>query len=289
MSEDPGLQGVIPFRFQCQRSGRCCTGGTGFIWVEPDEIGGLAEAAGQTREQFELSSLRTVNDPRTGETRLSLREGPNQAGGSGDVCVLLEGQRHCSVYTARPRHCSSYPYWDSILQDKAGFELARSTCPGIAPLPSPSAQQGAFEELRQLYSQLDAEITAHSPRCEMSGVCCRFEEAGHLLYATALETDYAVEHHRSAPEPEAPGRCPYHVQGVCTAREGRPIGCRTYFCDERTEDALQDVHEDYLARLRQIESKYGYPRAYAPFPALLEGRGVGVARTDKEPTEESSP
>lgn len=279
MSADPGLAGIVPFRFQCQRSGRCCTGGTGYIWVERDELHGLAQAAGYADEEFERRFVRTVQDPRTGQQRLSLREQASD-GGSGAACALLEGQRHCSVYTARPRHCSSYPYWPSILEDEQGFEAARATCPGIAPVPAARAQEQAFELLAILYSELDHEIRAHTPRCEMSGLCCRFEEADHVLYATALETDYAVAQHPKAPAPEAPGRCPYHVKGICTAREGRPIGCRTYFCDPLTEDVLLEVHEEYLGKLRVLERLLGYPAAYAPFPALLKARGVGTGAAE---------
>ncbi|MFT7667341.1 MAG: Fe-S-cluster containining protein [Planctomycetota bacterium] len=271
----PGLLGVVPFRFQCQRSGRCCTGGTGYVWVEPDELDGLAEARGVSRTEFERTFLREVPDPKDGRLRLSLREGSGHSGGSGDACALLEGRSHCTVYQARPRHCQQYPYWPSILEDPVAFEAARSTCPGIVPLPDPERQELAFEQLKSLYAELDAEISSHSPRCEMSGLCCRFEEAGHQLYATSLETDFAAHAHPQAPAPEAEGRCPYHVRGMCTAREGRPLGCRTYFCDERTEDALQEVHESYLGRIREIEATTGYASSYGPFPAQLAMRGVG--------------
>lgn len=278
MPADPGQEGVVPFHFQCQRSGRCCTGGSGFIWVDAHEIEALARAHGSTTESFEATYLRQVTDPRSGELRLSLREGRGQAGGSGAACALLEGAHHCTVYAARPEHCRSFPYWPSVMEDKDGFEAARATCPGIRPLPNAELQQEAFAQLEQLYADLDVEIAALKPRCEMSGLCCRFEEADHVLYATALETDYATAKHPTAPPPEAPGRCPHHVKGVCTAREGRPIGCRTYFCDGNTEDALLDVHEKYLQRLRGIERSLNYPAAYSPFPAQLAARGVGEAQ-----------
>jgi Fe-S-cluster containining protein len=278
MDDDPGLQGLVPFRFECQRSGRCCTGGTGNVWVESDEIAGLADAAGCTREHFESHYLREVPDPRTGERRLSIREAAGNSGGSGAACSLLEGTRHCTVYEARPKHCQTFPYWNSVLEDKDGFEAARSTCPGIRQVPTEAMQAEAFEQLEALYKELDAEIAAHHPRCEMSGLCCRFEEADHVLYATALETDYATAKHPTAPAPEAPGRCPHHVAGVCTAREGRPLGCRTYYCDPLTEEALLDVHESYLQRLRAIERSTNYPAVYAPFPAQLAQRGVGDDR-----------
>ena len=275
MGTDPGQLGVIPFHFECQRSGRCCTGGSGYIWVEVDEIEGLAQAAGCSPESFERMYLRQVTDPRTGDRRFSLVEAPSHSGHSGAACALLEGSEHCTVYEARPRHCMGFPYWASILGDRAGFEAARATCPGIRVLPDPALQQKAFAQLEELYAELDQEIAQYKPRCEMSGLCCRFEEADHVLYATALETDYATAKHPSAPPPALEGRCPHHVDGICTAREGRPIGCRTYFCDPTTEQALLDVHERYLARLRKLERELDYPAAYAPFPAQLVARGVG--------------
>ena len=113
-----------------------------------------------------------------------------------------------------------------------------------------------------------------------SGVCCRFEEAGHELFATALEADFAAERHPDAPAPEAEGRCPYHVRGRCTARAGRPLGCRTYFCDRRTESVLAEAHEHFLREVRRIEVEEDYPVAYGRFPALLAARGIG----GKEPT-----
>lgn len=275
MVDQPGLEGIVPFRFECQRSGRCCTGGTGFVWVEEDELEGLARTMGVSVSIFERDHLRRVPDPKDGRLRLSLREGPGRDGGSGDACSLLEGRHHCSVYQARPRHCRDYPFWPSNLEDAEAFEVARATCPGIMPLPDPEVAREAFARLEVLYRELDEEIASHMPRCEMSGLCCRFEEAGHQLYATALETDYAVEKLPQAPAPEAEGRCPYHVRGMCTAREGRPIGCRTYFCDPLTETVLQEVHELYLGKVRAIERELRYPAAYGPFPAQLASRGVG--------------
>ncbi len=275
MSDQPGLTGVVPFRFQCQRSGRCCTGGTGFVWVEEDELEGLARAAGQAPEAFASGHLRRVNDPATGRQRLSLREGPGHAGGSGDACSLLEGHNHCSVYEARPRHCRSFPFWDGVLTDPEAFERARSTCPGIAPEVDPERAARAFEALEALYAELEDELAVLAPRCELSGVCCRFEEVGHTLFATALEADHAVRLQPQAPPPAAEGRCPYHVGGLCTAREGRPLGCRTYFCDEPKREALEALHERTLARVRAIEREAGYPARYAPFPEQLAERGVG--------------
>jgi Fe-S-cluster containining protein len=263
---DGGLQA---FSFLCHRCGHCCSGGTGAVWVEPAEVAGLAAALGLEPAVFAERHLRRISDPRSGEPRLSLRE-------EGGRCALLEGAQRCTVYEARPEHCRSFPFWPAVLSEPAAFEAARATCPGIAVDPPAPARAAAFEQLSELYREVDAQVAASGARCELSGLCCRFEDAGHELFATALEADYAAARHPDAPPPEAPGRCPYHVAGRCTAREGRPLGCRTYFCDPRTEEALAQAHEQLLGRIRLIERGSGYPAAYGRFPALLAARGVGV-------------
>lgn len=272
MTQLSARDAVRPFRFACHRCGHCCTGGTGHVWVEEAEIPALALARGMSERAFAEHFLRLVRDPRTGAARLSLREREREGGGGG-ACALLEGLNHCSVYEARPRHCAEFPFWRSVLSDPAAFEAARATCPGIAVEPEPEVRARAFERLAALYAEVDAFVARSGSVCILRGQCCRFEEAGHELFASALEADYALARHPEPPAPEAPGRCPFHVRGRCTAREGRPLACRTYFCDRRTSEVLAEAHEHFLARLRAIERECAYPRAYARFPGLLEARG----------------
>jgi len=272
---DPGLDGVVPFTFGCHRCGHCCTHGSGHVWLAPAargvpaEVDRLAARLGLSPEAFRARFVRTVPNPATGELQESLREEPDGR------CPLLEGAHTCTVYTDRPEHCRAFPYWPSVLGDADGFRRAAEVCPGIRVEPRPEARAEAFRRLAAVYAELEALLATVRPVCIARGVCCRFEDAGHELYATALEADYAVHHHPAAPPPEAPGRCPYHVAGRCTARAGRPLGCRTYFCDRPFEEALQATHERLLADIRRIEAETGYPRVYARFPALVEARGVG--------------
>jgi Fe-S-cluster containining protein len=265
---EPGLSGVRPFRFHCHRCANCCTAGAGYVWLEEGEPARLAQRLGMTEQAFLERHVRHVPDPRTGELRLSLREDSD----SGGRCSLLEGKNSCSVYEDRPAHCSSFPYWDSVLNDEIGFESARAVCPGIAVVPTEEQRRVAFARLADLYAEFESFLAKANPVCIGRGVCCRFEEAGHELYATALEADYAAAEHPDIPEPEAPGRCPYHVAGRCTARAGRPLGCRTYFCDTRTTTVLEEAHEHFLTRVREIERDTGYPAAYGRFPDLLQAR-----------------
>lgn len=266
---------VVAFDFHCQRSGRCCSGDSGYVWVEEAELPALAASAGMGVDAFLSRHVRQVSDPRTGEPRLSLTE--SEAGGG--RCSLLQGANECSVYEDRPEHCRSFPFWPSLLEDATAFERARATCPGIAVRVERERRERAFARLRELYAEVDAFVARARPVCILRGACCRFEEAGHELFATALEADFAAAQHPRAPAPVASGRCPYHVEGRCTARAGRPLGCRTYFCDSNTESVLAEAHEHFLRRLRQIEQEEGYPASYGRFPGQLAARGVGSDTT----------
>ncbi|MFT7677508.1 MAG: Fe-S-cluster containining protein [Planctomycetota bacterium] len=285
MSVDPrGAQALVPFEFDCHRCGNCCTGGEGRVWLEDGELEAMAGRLDMTPENFSERYVRTVPDPNTGRLRLSLRE---QEEGAGGRCSLLDGANHCTVYSDRPEHCRSFPYWPTILTEERAFEVARAVCPGISVLVDEQTKQTAFERLRVLYEEVDAFVTKSRAVCIARGLCCRFEEAGHELFSTGLEADYAAHVHPEAPAPEADERCPYHVAGRCTAREGRPLGCRTYFCDVNTQSVLEDAHEFFLRGIRQIERDTGYPASYARFPALLERRGVGSGK--KAPPGASGP
>lgn len=279
---DPGLTAAVPFTFSCHRCGHCCSGGSGHVWVQEEELPALAAARGMSTAAFVARFVRRVPRPPTGELALSLTE-------EGGRCALLEGANTCSVYAARPAHCREFPYWSDVLAGGEAFERARQSCPGIAVRVPPPVRRAAFAALEALYEEVDRFVAGSRSVCLLRGVCCRFEEAGHELFATALEADYAAHRHPKAPPPEAPGRCPYHVAGRCTARDGRPLGCRTYFCDRRTQGVLSEAHEHFLGRIRAIEREHGYPRAYGRFPALLAARGIGSGTDSGRVAEASQP
>jgi hypothetical protein len=137
--------------------------------------------------------------------------------------------------------------------------------------PSPEA---ALAELAALYEELERELERHAPRCELSGRCCDFERFGHELFATTLEVSYL---RRSGAEPVNADvdLCPYWVERRCTAREGRPLGCRVFFCDERFEQVMHEVAERYHARVRQIIERAGLPYRYGRFVRLVREAPAG--------------
>src|SRR4030095_9485295 len=103
----------------------------------------------------------------------------------------------------------------------------------------------------------DAAVAAAGPRCDASGRCCRFTEYGHTLFISAFEAELLLT---GAPLYEGPlsrDGCPYQVNGLCTAREHRPLGCRIYFCDPSFQDRMMEITEASLAALKLIANKPG--------------------------------
>jgi hypothetical protein len=130
------------------------------------------------------------------------------------------------------------------------------------------AQKG---EIEAVYAEFDEGLGGLGARCGACGRCCTFPPENPVLYATALERAYLAE--KPPPRREGlPARaCPYldARSGRCTARDRRPVGCRTYFCegalpDARAREAARELGERALAGLRRIVARRGLDWDYAP-------------------------
>ena len=124
----------------------------------------------------------------------------------------------------------------------------------------------ALARLDALYADLDAELAALAPRCELSGRCCDFPKSGLTLFSTALEME-RLRRSGAPHENGDPALCPHWSAGVCVAREGRPLGCRLYFCDASKAAPLEELSIRYHERLRRIHDETGVAYRYAPFLA----------------------
>lgn len=107
-------------RFSCTGCGACCTGAPGYVWVNKAEIGTLAAALEIDSAEFESCCVRHVG------IRRSLTELPNFD------CVLFDPEtRTCRAYSARPRQCRTWPFWDSNLRSPEAWAQTAKICPGI--------------------------------------------------------------------------------------------------------------------------------------------------------------
>jgi len=124
---------------------------------------------------------------------------------------------------------------------------------------------GLVERIAAIYADVQHQIDARKPRCDVSGRCCQFEKFGHLLFVTTLELA-AFDLQRPAlgrvndlPDANA---CRYQQAGLCTAHAIRPFGCRIYFCDPTAEDWQHEQYEAFHTRLKRLHDELGVPYLY---------------------------
>lgn len=124
-------------KFTCTQCGNCCTGGPGYVWISPEEIGRLAEFLKLTARQVIERYCRKIGD------RYSLKENRNQRGeydcvflreeptpaGSGEQ--VSHGQRVCTIYSVRPLQCRTWPFWEGNLMSPENWKRAAGRCPGM--------------------------------------------------------------------------------------------------------------------------------------------------------------
>ena len=121
-------------RFTCTGCGDCCTGSPGYVWVNNDEIAKLAALVQLSVEDFEAENVRRVG------ARKSLVEYEN-----GD-CVFFDNKsRKCGVYSARPRQCRTWPFWDSNIRSPEAWAVTCEVCPGSG--------QGRLYQLEEIQQQ----------------------------------------------------------------------------------------------------------------------------------------
>jgi Fe-S-cluster containining protein len=154
----------------------------------------------------------------------------------------------------------------------------------------------ALDQLARLYTALNNDIAQRKPICEASGRCCHFDTYGHRLYVSTLELAYFVSHTASHVPDEAKAGtvpwpalatpltfplplfnndsgfqdgCPWQIDGLCTARDARPLGCRIYFCDTTAEEWQRERYEFYHQKMTQLHITFGVPYYYMEWRMAL--------------------
>lgn len=271
--------------FECRRCGRCCGGEPGYVWVTAAELLTIARYLAIDVAALKASCVRRVG------RRLSLREQAN-----GD-CVFFEAG--CVVYPVRPAQCRTFPFWPEHLRTRAAWErLGRVECPGVGRGRRWSREQidllagrgrprrraasaalaRALAGLEKLYAELDAHLAPAMATCRSCGVCCDFTLHDHVLYVTELERAL-LEARRGRGHPAvAPGRCPYQAGALCSVRDARPLGCRTFFCHAEAGARGRAAHEEFYRRMAPLREASGLPLDYAP---LVGGAPRGTGRRDE--------
>lgn len=141
-----------------------------------------------------------------------------------------------------------------------------------------------FARLKELYRDIDAEIARLGANCKACGKCCLFGPGAPRLYASWPERAFLL-HSKPVQGVKKPG-CPYLDRStmLCTAREHRTLGCRTYFCERAlpetsSREAARALYERALARLREIVRAFDLEWDYAD---TIERLGLPPSLQDSE-------
>lgn len=130
-------------------------------------------------------------------------------------------------------------------------------------------QEAMREGLLELYSDVGAKIAEAAPVCDLSGRCCRFREYGHTLFVSRTEAELLLEQGLPANSVISDEGCPFQIQGLCTAREKRPLGCRIYFCDPKYVGIGERISEESIGKLKRLHESTVTPWEYRPLHHFL--------------------
>ena len=109
-------------KFSCTQCGNCCSGDPGYVWATKEEIREISKLIGRADGWLDKQHLRRVG------LRYSLTEKP------GGDCIFLSranGRTQCSIYSARPLQCRTWPFWTENLRSAHAWDRVGEICPGI--------------------------------------------------------------------------------------------------------------------------------------------------------------
>ncbi len=107
-------------QFECQGSGQCCVshGEYGFVYVTQKDRRAMAKLRGLPTREF----TKQFCVKEEGVFRL--------IDGADNACVFLKNKR-CTVYSARPAQCKTWPFWPETMTPKAWARDVAAFCPGV--------------------------------------------------------------------------------------------------------------------------------------------------------------
>lgn len=135
------------------------------------------------------------------------------------------------------------------------------------------------ESISTIHESVAKEVRRRKPLCLASGACCHFDAFDHRLYATGLEAALcaqicAEEGHgidlKDLATARTAGGCPWQTGRLCTARAGRPVGCRVFYCDPRASEWVPELAEWAHGAIKELHQELGVPYVYGEWRDMLE-------------------
>jgi hypothetical protein len=133
--------GIPALRFECTGCGKCCTqrGEYAHVYVDDEEVAALADhlALRPARVRRDFTRVDEL-----GWRQLEFRDGR---------CVFLDPMtQRCTVYSARPLQCRTFPFWPELVGPRGWSEELRELCEGVDrgdPVPE-STVESALSEMK---------------------------------------------------------------------------------------------------------------------------------------------
>ncbi len=125
-------------------------------------------------------------------------------------------------------------------------------------------------DIIEIYKQLEEELVSINPGCNTCGTCCHFDEFGHVLYTSTIETDYIKDNVEVPSFDPDKNVCPFLVNHECSIREYRALGCRVFFCNPHYKETLAEIYEKYYAMIKDLALENKVEWHYAPMMQQLK-------------------
>lgn len=100
--------------------GKCCTGESGYIFLDDTELNKLAIFFKMQKEEFIKTYCIKIKN------RYSLKE---KSYLNGYACIFFnENEKNCGIYNLRPNQCKTFPFWEYF---KKNIDEVRKECIGV--------------------------------------------------------------------------------------------------------------------------------------------------------------
>jgi len=107
----------ISIKFSCVQCGKCCR--VGFVYLKSGEAKKIADFLSLSLKEFKKQY-----------TMWFLWQGRTLKWTDEGSCIFLKNNK-CSIYSARPFQCSSFPIWPGIIKNKRELNRVKKYCKGL--------------------------------------------------------------------------------------------------------------------------------------------------------------
>jgi Fe-S-cluster containining protein len=114
-------------RFECQSDCFKCCLKPGVIYFDTEDIRRVSKFFNCTSSELKSTYLEFEDD----EWLINVE--------AHTPCPFL-GKQGCSIHEAKPKQCSTYPFWGEILGSRVSWKLESESCPGIGLGPMVSTK-----------------------------------------------------------------------------------------------------------------------------------------------------